>query len=1023
MALQPQPLNINFSQGLDTKTDPKQVQVGKFLTLENSIFTKAGLLQKRNGFGQLTSLPDTSYSYLTTLNGNLTAIGSNIAALGIGPDQWVSKGSIQPMQVNTLPLIRNNANQTQADAAVSPTGLVCTVYTETVDEVNFTYKYVVADSTTGQNIIEPTVIPGSAGTPRVFLLGYYFVIIFTSHPGSYNLQYIAISWSNTTIVSSPVTIVTSYTPASTVSWDAAVYGQTLYLAFNTTSGGQAVKIISMNSNLTLTAFSHTFSGSIATMMSLAVDYTNTSVPIIYASWYDSASSTGYVAALNSNLGVVLPPVEYVSATSVANITSFAQNSVCTIYYEVNNNYGYDSSIPTHYIGAVTVSQSGTLGSPYIVVRSVGLASKAFIVSGVVYFLSAFQSPYQPSYFLINATLSTEAAPIVSGKLAYSNGGGYLPNGLPSVTISNGDIAQMAYLYKDFIEALAVTQNSTQTTSGGIYSQTGINLGTFTINSLYIDSAEIASTLNISGGFLWMYDGYLPVENNFFVWPDSIELNPTTGGSMTAQQYYYQVLYSWTDNSGNVHRSAPSIPVTTTLTSQTSVVLDIPTLRLTYKVANPVKIEVYRWSTANQVYYQVSASSTNPNPVQAPLYNNTTVDYVTFTDTWADSSIIGNNIIYTTGGVIENINGPASNVVTLFNNRLWLIDAEDPNLLWFSKQVIEGTPVEMSDLLTLYVAPTTSAQGSTGPTTAAAPLDDKLILFKNNAIYYINGIGPDNTGANSQYSDAIFISSTVGCANQQSIVFTPVGLMFQSDKGIWLLGRDLSTNYIGAPVEAFNQYTVLSALNIPETNQVRFSLNNGITLMYDYYYQQWGSFAGISNISSTPYENLHTFIDSYGRVFQETPNLYLDGSNPVLMSFTTGWISLAGIQGYERLYQMLLLGTYVSPFKLNVQISYGFGETPSQNVIVTPNPYNPAWGGDSLWGGAPSWGGYSAVFKARVFPTQQKVDTFQIRIDEVFDPSFVAEGGLPGGGVTLSGLDLKIGVKKGYRPSRASQSFG
>lgn len=206
-------------------------------------------------------------------------------------------------------------------------------------------------------------------------------------------------------------------------------------------------------------------------------------------------------------------------------------------------------------------------------------------------------------------------------------------------------------------------------------------------------------------------------------------------------------------------------------------------------------------------------------------------------------------------------------MTLFDTRLWLVDAEDQNLLWFSKQVIENTPVEMSDLFTFYIPPTTAAQGSTGPITALAPLDDKLIIFKSNAIYYINGTGPDNTGANNNYSQPIFITSTVGCANQQSIVFMPQGLMFQSDKGIWLLDRGLGTTYIGAPVEQYNSGLVESAQNIPETNQVRFILNTGVTLMYDYYYSQWGTFVNVPAISSCIFQNLHTFINSYGAVIK------------------------------------------------------------------------------------------------------------------------------------------------------------
>ena len=74
------------------------------------------------------------------------------------------------------------------------------------------------------------------------------------------------------------------------------------------------------------------------------------------------------------------------------------------------------------------------------------------------------------------------------------------------------------------------------------------------------------------------------------------------------------------------------------------------------------------------------------------------------------------------------------------------------------------------------------------------MDDKLIIFKKDAIYYITGTGPDNTGANGTFSDATFITSTVGCANPSSIVLMPNGIMFQSDKGIWLLDRQLGTTY-------------------------------------------------------------------------------------------------------------------------------------------------------------------------------------------------------------------------------------
>jgi len=400
-------------------------------------------------------------------------------------------------------------------------------------------------------------------------------------------------------------------------------------------------------------------------------------------------------------------------------------------------------------------------------------------------------------------------------------------------------------------------------------------------------------------------------------------------------------------------------------------------------------------------------------------NDPTVDYITITDLLNDGEILGNTLLYTTGGVVEDIAAPASAASALFKNRLFLVDAEDRNLIWYSKQVIETVPVEMSDLLTLYVAPTTGAQGSTGPITALSAMDDKLIIFKKDAIYYLTGTGPDNTGTNNDFTDPVYITSSVGCSNPSSIALMPNGIMFQSDKGIWILGRDMSTSYIGAPVEQFNSRTVQSAQAIPGTNQVRFILDNGITLMYDYFYSNWGTFNNISALSATLYQGAQTYLNTFGQVFQEKPGTYIDGGTPVLMSFTTSWISVAGLQGYERFYEMYLLGSYASPFKLNVQMAYDYNPSPSQATIVTPDNYTPPYGGESVWGAGKGLGN-SNVFEARVFPQKQKCETFQITVNEIYDATY---GVTAGQGLTLSGLNLVVGVKRAYRASSAARSFG
>lgn len=1127
--IQKQNVNFNFQNGLDTKTDPWQVQFGKFEELTNAVFQKGGLLQKRNGYQVLNEL---SGSYVTTLNGNLIAIGDTVSAYSSSLMKGITKGKLQPCSLNVLSLIKNNLNQTQCDSVVA-SGMVLTTYTEVTQTTSGTvslYLYAIADVVTGQNIIEPSAIPtlpGGAisGSSRAFVVGRNFVIVSQVLVGGTNfLQYVSIpvvnpvdSVTNLPNVSAAQNVrAEAYTPVSSnPGWDAIsvadTSGATLVVAYNTIAGGQGVHVTTLTEQQIATnQFSSTilaFTGAtyIAGILSLCVDLT-VSPNIYYVSFWNPSTTNGYAASFTIGFGTITQnfgPQQIITTTAVSNLASAAQDDSCLVFSEVVNAYSYDSTIPTNYIKAVSVSSAGVVGTPYVVIRSVGIASKAFIANGVIYLLSAYQSTFQPTYFLINGSVSVVAAPVITAKLAYENGGGYVTLGPPSITII-GSTAYIPYLFKDLVQALNTLNNPQQTTSGGIYSQTGINLVSLSLGTEIIDTADIASNLHISGGYLSQFDGYLPVEHNFFVWPDSLKavysasstVTPTgtwSSGSRTisvssatgifvgmsisdtanpsyiptgavvqfingttltislattnaslgdalsihgnvaakpdtttnTNAYAYQATYEWTDNQGLPYRSAPSIPVfvTTTGSGTTGInTINIPTLRLTQKVANAVKIVLYRFSAQTQVYNQVTS-------ILAPVLNDTTIDSVTFVDTLADANIIGNNLIYTTGGVVEDVNGPASDIMTLFDTRLVLVDSEDRNLLWISKQVIEGTPVEMSDLFKIYIAPNAGTVGSTGPITAMAPMDDKLVLFKgapgySGAIYYINGVGPDNLGTTApgcslgNYSQPIFVSSIVGCMNQKSIVLTQEGLMFQSDKGIWLLSRSLEVSYIGAPVERFNSSLVNSAVTVPDSNRVLFTLNTGEYLMYDYFYKQWGDFKGAPAISSCIYQGLHTILNSYGQVLQETPNQYLDGSNPVLLSFTTSWINLASLQGYERFYEFRLLAKFLSPHSLNIEVAYDYNGSVVHGVLITPQNYSSPV--PSGFGIPTPFGSPSDVEQWRVHAKRQLCESFQLSVGEVFNPIYNTQAGA---GFTMSGVNCTIGVKGGAKPIRGKNAVG
>lgn len=1011
MPLQKSPVSINFAQGLAGKVDPYQLPIGKFKELVNSIFTTTLRLSKRNGFPKITTLPDNTQTNITTLNDNLLATGSNLFAWAEDTDTWLDQGIVQPVQLDVQSLIRTTAEQENADTAVSSSGLTCLVYTE-----NSSIFYKISDSETGQQVVAPTEVTNAVKSPRTFVLGRYFIITYIADiSGSTHLQYIAIPIPMPSAPIAPFDIATGLSTQD-AGYDGFIANNNLYLAWS-----DATTIIANYITSTLVLQSPiTVDTDDADLVSVTADISG-NVPVVYISYWSASDNDGFIAVYDQTLIEITPPTQIIDDIEITHITSSANEDVCSVFYEVLNTYGSPYPTPdvrTDYIESLTVLQDGTVSSPTIILRSVGLASKSFIgPDDTIYMLVAYGEVNQKSYFLINGDGD------IIMRLGYAVGGGYIDTQvLPNVSELDNHF-YIPYLITDFLAPVnkiglenpnAVPSNNN---INAIYTQTGVNIAIFSINNSTQYSSEIADTLNLTGGQLWMYDGVKPVEQGFHVWPENIEIVPSNGaGSIAEGTYFYTFTYEWTDNTGKLHRSAPSIPIETELTGgEDTVTAYIPTLRLTYKVdPNSVRIVGYRWSETQQTFFQFTS-------ITSPTYNDPSVDYVVITDLLPNSSILGNTLLYTTGGVIENIAAPASRHSALFKNRLFLINAENPNEIWYSKQVIQNVPVEMSDILTLFIAPTSGAQGSTGPCTALSAMDDKLIIFKRDAIYYLTGIGPDNSGANNDFTDPVFITSSVGCDNPDSIVLMPNGLMFQSDKGIWLLSRDLGTQYIGDAVENFNDIPVVGALAIPGTNQVRFTLEGGIDLMYDYYQQQWGTFTNIQAISSCLFHGRHTYLTLGGMVNQESLTSYLDGAGtPVLMKIVTPWINVAGLQGFERFYEMDILGTYYSPFKLDVKLAYDYNPSASHSILVTPDNYSLNYGEESPYGGGPAYGGPGNVFEAEVFPEQQKCESFEVSIQEIYDSSL---GQAAGQGLSMSGLNLIIGGKKAFRNGRASRSFG
>jgi hypothetical protein len=758
-------------------------------------------------------------------------------------------------------------------------------------------------------------------------------------------------------------------------FDACLIGDRLFVGWNASDGGGAVSMRYIDSFLNVSAEFDVATEVASDCIGLFGDETNEQLWVAY---HNGTAVKYFVVNYDlSSLVRVATVVETVA--DIKNVTGYADAGAATLYYEKSAAATYNYLIRKN-----TANTAGTVGTASVFMRSVGLAGKPFFYNGLHYLVVTHSSTLQPTYFLVNEDA------LVAAKIASLNGGGLSSqSALSSVQEVEDGVFLFPYLQK---EALTVV-------SGAAYTQTGLQAATLDFTSLnaYL-RAELANNLHVVGGFLAMYDGEEIVEHGFHLFPENVSCSTSTlGGSIAAGTYQYFAVYEWTDNQGQLHRSAPSIAVSQTTTGATSTnTITIPTLRVTAKTdaRSPVSIAVYRTEAGKTIPYRISS-------VTSPLLNDLTQDSVDFVDTAADSTIVGSELLYTTGLVLENIAAPATALICTYKNRVILVPAENRTAYWLSKQVIPGSPVEFSDFLIKSV----NQKG--GDITAVAEMDDKLVLFKRDFALVTAWDGPADTGANDDVSEPIEIPMDAGCNNPRSVVKTPKGIMYQSDKGIYILTRSLDVAYIGADVEAYNSEVITSAVLVPNTNQVRFTTQSGTALVYDYLFGQWSVFTNHYAVDAATFQGRFAYLKSDGTVMHESPDTFTDNGEFVALRWRTGWLSFAQLQGFMRVYRLLLLGDYKSPHQLLIQVAYDFNPSFTQSSyidaegIMDPSVY----GDDPEFGDETPYGGDFPLYQFRLNFTRQKCQAVMIQGEDVQTSTL-------GEGYSISALTFLVGGKQG-----------
>ena len=1096
MALQKNNVPLSLNQGVNTKVDPKQLPLGQFSNLENVNFDKEGEFNKRFGYDRVASsgIGGTALQTVTGIASfkkqPLWISKDQVYSYSPANDSWVSEGSYDSVVPKSKPIVQNGFEQECLNCIYFNKYQVF-AYIENNANIKVTVLDPETDSYVLYNSSVPDVPSGTTSLSRLRLADFNGQLFFayTELSGTtytLNTKQFDLEGYITTGLALTSRTGTDYVPGDGKAYGAAQAVSTL----ESTTGNALYDLIGGDNFLTICyhddstndlrvkTINVSFSlggaidpfGSSAIAAQYALDMQKLDDGKIAITTVDS-NDVVQLSVMTSGGAQNVAPITVEDVTSVAstaitkayNVTCITQDKVTyEVFYQCYQTapWTYNISTGTGAAGATadgytwnlplirkaTVNAStSTVTVDGIIARGVGLASKAYYQDINNYINVVRESRLHATYYVMKSDGSVQAkinqgvgGPLLGTPRVRANDSTMFYNHSGTNTTATYTIASLSpvpqinseqYLFVNSIQGKIVGD------SDNFYSLYGVNSSVIDFSSeITNQTASLGENLHFAGGQLKAYDGNVLVEENFNYPPDNVLVTDGTGTGVfdETETYNYRAIYSWTDAQGNIHRSGFNEGGTWSSTGTSTLanlVVKIPTLPLTQK--SDVYLELYRTAGDGTIYYKTNSNnSATDNQTFGPIVNTSGYDMIQFVDKTPDSTGTGpldsNEIIYTTGGVLENISPPSSSIVGSFKNRLFLAGLENKLEIRYSKLLQEKVGVEFND--TLFIL--TSQVG--GDIAALKGMDDKLIIFKENAIFYIAGDGPNNLGQQDTFTEPQLISSDVGCSVKNSVVLTPQGIFFKSSKGIYLLSRSLSLQYVGSPMEDFNHFTIVKADLVAKSNEVRFLTSDGPCLVYNYFRGFWTTYTNHKGSSSVVIGDLYYYVHSSGsgnRLYKQNYSVYTDDNTPIPMVIETGWMNPLAAQSAIRIYRMLLLGDYFTPHRLKVSVAYDYDDTYSESSLIDVTDYTEVYeygepglsmtstgaakkgfygdpgGTTGSYTTAIAFGGKNVLqYQVRVDFKKQKCEAMKLKIETV------QQAGQNGRGVNLSQLLFVAGSK-------------
>lgn len=986
MPLQKQTVEVPLIGGLNTKTDPRALDIPFLSECKNAVFDEHGGIQKRFGYtAKATDILDSTtissarkiVSYGDEL---LLFTATQLYSWSAASSKWVARGEHLAAHVTERDMFVRPTEQYDCDMAVLG-GIAFYVWT---DAGSSTVAYIAAaDETTGAVVLSPTSLGAGTSRPRLVALGSY-VMLFYVVAGVVQAKRL-----------SPTSIATTLAVAATAltSSSAATYGYDVKKVDSTNA-----VVVSVAAAATYIVYK------IADSMSFSssAKARSTTGPVAIA--YESGDGVLCVARVDSGNVVRGDIITYSSladaTVNVSLVTSIGTMGHLSCEYSDDGSFSVvvsddESTDETGFETRLnSIDSAGTPGTESVIAKRMALASHVFEHNNETFAWLVFagdsrvsamtgntKTQLQNTYYLYRISGTSGPTEKLVAKAATQVAGGFVASvgHLPGVQNTSGNIFSHCGTARR-----SITLGASQTD----YADRGPRRVVVEFDSNKARrTAQIGDTLYISGGHVQQYDGRAIVEVGFHTYPWYFTMVVAATGALSAGDYAYKNTLRWDNAKGEQDRSTTATVGVTTTALNDQVTMDYANV-VTTKKSN-VAVEVWR-TLVNPLDDSPFYLTTTKDPSDRAGDNHYNENDVTayydggaWVDAMSDADLANKETSPENGGVLEPIAPPPASIIVATDERLFLAGiSHAENQVMYSKYRGAAEVAAFNDALKVDLP----ADG--GPITALALLAGTIIAFKESAIYALSGSGFDNIGGGANYVPQK-LPCDVGAVSQESVAATPDGVVFKSSKGWYMLDRAFTCRYIGAPVADYDTDTVLAAHTLETVHQIRI-MTSARVLMFDYLVGQWSEWE-IVGLSATIHLGVYQYLGSNATtVYGE--NATWTGPAAYSLQVATPWIKLEGFQGFGRLYKAMLLGEYRASHRTRVQVAYNYLDT---------------YVDDKKWTVSPTTVG--GPLQVRHAPSRQRCEAIKIRISDLLtgaDTPSTSES------LKLTALSFLFGVKRG-----------